>query len=58
MNEITKPKCCGEPDCTNKPYGKTYLTPNDYEWLCRKHYFWCNYGIDYNAGERVRGERK
>jgi len=47
MNEITKPDRCNEPSCTNKCYGKNYLTPLAYEWLCRKHYFLCVYGLDY-----------
>lgn len=54
MNEEIPPKVCADTGCNNKPYDKNYLMPRRYEWLCKKHYFLCNYGRDINYERQLR----
>lgn len=45
MNELEKPSKCNVKECNNKAYKINKLTPFDFEWVCRKHYYEFVYGI-------------
>ena len=52
--ECNKPKECEEIGCKNKVYKKDQLSPVNYIWVCRKHYYEYCYGIVGNYWNRSK----